>query len=355
MVSQFYGDSIFWIEVDKIKPNPYQPRREFDEQALNSLADSIRQYGVLQPLVVTRQEVLKEDGGLVTIYELVSGERRFRASKLAGLQQIPAVIRSGTDDARTKLELAIIENLQREDLNPVERARAFQRLVDEFGFKHTQIAEKVGKSREYISNTVRILALPEEMITALSEGKITEGHTRPLLMLSERPEEQQTLFKEIIYKRLTVRESEAISRKVAFERARKKEIMVDPEIVEMENKIAESLGTRVHIEKNERGGQVKIDFFSVEDLRSILTVLETNKPKDMNHMLNNHISKIQSGEIKLPEKPPQVSVKEVIEENERLSKEKETVLPNEAPIDDRSKDEVEQADEELYSIKNFSL
>src|SRR5574343_453323 len=135
-MSQYYNDSVFWVDLDKIKPNPFQPRREFDQAQLQSLADSIRQYGVLQALVVTRKEVSKEDGGLAVEYELISGERRLRASKLAGLLQVPVIIRNSEENDRLKLELAIIENLQREDLNPVDRARAFQRLVDEFNFKH---------------------------------------------------------------------------------------------------------------------------------------------------------------------------------------------------------------------------
>ncbi len=193
-MSQFYQDSIFWIEVDKIKPNPFQPRRDFDEAALKSLSDSIRQYGVLQALVVTRNEIVKPDGGLAVEYELIAGERRLRASKLAGLREVPCLIKTGEDNNLMKLELAIIENVQREDLNPVDRARAFARLANEFGFKHTTIGEKIGKSREYVSNTLRLLALPQEMLDALSEGRISEGHCRPLLMLSDRPEEQATLF-----------------------------------------------------------------------------------------------------------------------------------------------------------------
>lgn len=239
-MSQFYGDAIFWIEVEKIKPNPYQPRREFNEEALRDLAESIRMYGVLQPLVVTRSEKIKDDGGLAVEYELISGERRLRASKIAGLVQVPAIIRSNTDDARTKLELAIIENLQREDLNPVDRARSFQRLVDEFALKHAQIGAKVGKSREYVSNSLRLLMLPEEILNALSEGKISEGHARPLMMLIDRPEEQTTLFKEITMKKLSVREAESIARRVAYDKVRKKELMIDPEIVELEGKLTET-------------------------------------------------------------------------------------------------------------------
>jgi ParB family chromosome partitioning protein len=157
-MAELYSNSIFFIEVDKIKPNPFQPRREFDQRALNDLALSIRQYGVLQPLVVSRQEVPEEDGSMRVEYELIAGERRLRASRLAGLAQVPAVIRVG-DNPMAKLELAIIENLQREDLNAVERARAFLRLGEEFNFTHTQIGQKMGKSREYVSNTLRLTSI----------------------------------------------------------------------------------------------------------------------------------------------------------------------------------------------------
>ncbi|MSR70961.1 ParB/RepB/Spo0J family partition protein, partial [Candidatus Kaiserbacteria bacterium] len=187
-MSQFYNNAIFWVEVDKIKPNPFQPRKEFDEAKLADLARSIRQYGVIQPLTVSRKEVEKSDGGLATEYELIAGERRLRAAKIAGVASVPVLIRAEHDD-KTKLELAIIENLQREDLNPIDRAKAFDQMVRQFGYKHIEVAEKVGKSREYVSNSLRLLGLPQEMQDALSEGKITEGHSRPLLMLSDRPEE----------------------------------------------------------------------------------------------------------------------------------------------------------------------
>ncbi len=324
--SQFFGDSIFWIEVEKIKPNPYQPRRDFDEARLKDLSESIRMYGVLQPLVVTRKEYEKEGGGLAVEYELIAGERRLRASKLAGLQQVPVLIRGGEEDARVKLELAIIENLQREDINSVDRARAFDRLAKEFGMKHIQIAEKVGKSREYVSNTMRILMLPEEILNALSEGKLSEGHTRPLLMLVDRKEEQLTLFKEIIFKKLTVREAEAYARKVAQDRVRKKEL-IDPELIEMENKLKESLGTRVSIEKRENGGRITIDYFTAEDIR-------------------NFLDKISTNDVSIPNKSAQ-----------KISESTPLEISNEAPIDDRAPDEIieEENTEELYSVKNFGV
>ena len=233
-MSNLYSNSIFWVETDKIKPNPFQPRRDFDDATLADLADSIKQYGVLQPLTVSRVEVEKEEGGLMTEYELIAGERRLRAAKLARVSQVPVIIRVG-DSSLTKLELAIIENLQREDLNVVDRARAFFRLANEFKFTHNEIAKKMGRSREYVSNSLRILSLPEEVLNALSEGKISEGHTRPILMLADHPEEQVVLFKEILYKKITVREAEKLARKIAFDRGRKKEFMTDREITELES------------------------------------------------------------------------------------------------------------------------
>ncbi len=325
-MSNLYSNSIFWVDTDKIKPNPYQPRRDFDEARLQDLALSIKQYGVLQPLTVSRLEVEKEDGGLVTEYELIAGERRLRAARIAQVSQVPVIIRTG-DTSMMKLELAIIENLQREDLNSVDRARAFFRLANEFKFTHNEIAKKMGRSREYVSNTLRILTLPEEILNGLSEGKITEGHTRPILMLADHPEEQLVLFKEIVYKKITVREAERLARKIAYDRVRKKEFMPDPEIVELEEEFQNKLGTRVHIDRRELGGQIKIDFFSTDDLRMILAQIQKGEiEKHPAAMMDNHIASI-----------PDVGGE------------------NTAPVDDRSKDEVKEDDDTLYNISNFSV
>lgn len=338
-MSNLYSNSIFWVDTDKIKPNPFQPRREFDEASLQDLADSIRQYGVLQPLIVSRSEIETESGGLVTEYELIAGERRLRAAKLASVSQLPVVIRVG-DTALMKLELAIIENLQREDLNVVDRARAFYRLASEFKFTHNEIAKKMGRSREYVSNTLRILSLPEEILNALGEGKITEGHTRPILMLADHPEEQLVLFKEIVYKKITVREAERLARKIAYDRVRKKEFMPDPEIVELEEEFQEKLGTRVHIDRKELGGQIKIDFFSTEDLRNILESIHKSgveKSADLPAqagMLENYIAK-------LPAEPG-------------------STLPGSAgkadtAIDDRDQEEIKKDEADLYNVSDFSI
>ncbi len=319
--NKYFADSIFWIEVEKIQPNPFQPRREFDEAKLKDLSESIRMYGILQPLVVTRQETPHEDG-LIVSYELISGERRLRASKIAGLARVPALVRTSEDSDRIKLELAIIENLQREDINAVDRARAFDRLIKEFGMKHVQVAEKIGKSREYVSNTLRILALPAEMLDAVSAGKMSEGHTRPLLMLVDRPEEQMVLFKEIQTNKINVREAEMFARRIAQDRARKKD-KNDPELEELENMLAGSLGTKVYIEKREKGGKIMIDFFSNADVRGILELLNKGKggAAESLHAPGNAVLQADS-----------------------------------APIDDRSPEEKDKDDNsDLYSLKDFSL
>ncbi|HVS79541.1 MAG TPA: ParB/RepB/Spo0J family partition protein [Candidatus Paceibacterota bacterium] len=361
-MSQFQNDSIFWIELDKIRPNPFQPRREFDQAALQSLADSIKQYGVLQALVVTRKEEQRADGGIIAYYELIAGERRLRASKLAGLSQVPVLIKTGEENDLLKLELAIIENIQREDLNPLDRARAFLRLAEEFGFKHSEIGAKVGKSREYVTNTLRMLSLPEHILEALAQGKITEGHTRPLMMLVNHPQEQDTLLKEIMYKKLTVREAELIARRIAKERVRKKEYAFDPELVEIEEKLQESLGTRVQIERREQGGNVVISFFSNDDLRALLEVLDshTDKPKKVTEMLDRYIAAQQSSQSDQPaESSPassDISVSTASAAVVTVSTEPEIAPEESGPIDDRTREEIkEQEDEDIYSIKNFSI
>ncbi len=299
-MSHYHQNSIFWVEVGKIRPNPFQPRKEFSESALYELADSIRQYGVLQPLVVTRKEEQRPDGGISVYYELIAGERRLRASKIAGLDQVPVIIRKDTSD-KLRLELAIIENLQREDLNAIDRALAFERLKQEFNLTNADIGRKIGKSRVYVSNTLRILGLPEEIKSGLVAGKISEGHTRPLLMLSDRPEEQMRLYREIVLKNLSVREAEKIARRIAQDRVRKKKFVVDPRIREYEKRLSENLGTRVQIEQREHGGKILIDYFSVEDLEKILNAIQKVDPYEeggmMEHFLRKHASTLEEVKV----------------------------------------------------------
>ncbi len=268
-------DSIFWVEVDRIQPNPYQPRREFDEERLKALAESIRQYGVLQPLVVTRTEMEKAGGGLQAAYELIAGERRLRASKLIGLREVPVVIRAGEQSDKMKLELAIIENLQREDLNPIDRSKAFAQLAEAFGLSHAEVGAKVGRSREYVSNSIRLLLLPEAIQNAVVQKEITEGHARALLMLTDRPQERDTLFKEILLKKTSVRMVEQMARRIATERIRKHD--KTSEMMELEKSLTETLGTRVLIENRPNGGRVLIEFFSSEDLSHIANILAAHE------------------------------------------------------------------------------
>ncbi len=386
---ELYFSSIYWIEVDRIHPNPFQPRKTFEEAALASLAESIRQYGVLQPLTVTKKETERPGEGIKVEYELIAGERRLRAAKLAGVQQVPCVIRTAEDTDMMKLELAIIENLQREDLNPVDRAKAFKQLVDAFGLKHADIGKKVGKSREYVSNTLRILNLSEEMLNALSAGEIVEGHTRPLLMLADRPQEQNTLFHEIIAKRLNVRDSEQIARRIALDRARKNDLT--PELMQLERELSDRLGTRVRIEKGGNpgsGGKVMIEFFSVEDLTHIRSVIgqaiagtpmtptpvsvvnaavQPPQAPQMPQMpqtqpaVQNAVvaAPVQAIEPKAPEMPPAV----IREEPSAIVAIPEEVLPVDASPEMKPQAEAhatvadmpKESDEDLYSLKNFTV
>jgi ParB family chromosome partitioning protein len=321
-------DSVFWIEVDKIRPNPYQPRKDFDELNLKTLAESIRQYGVLQPLVVTRAEVEKDDGGLQSVYELIAGERRLRASKLVGLREVPVVIRTQHEDGQMKLELAIIENLQREDLNAVDRAKAFELLAKKFNLTHGEIGKKMGKSREYVSNTIRLLMLPEEMQEAIRSKIITEGHSRPLLMLSDRPEEQMTLYKEIITRKISVRDSEQLARRIAVERTRKKDLT--PEMQKLEKDLSDALGTRVHIERAASGGKVVIEFFSEDDLSAI----------------HGYISEKQ--ELQISVEAPKVWGEE---ESDSSSEIPEEEIVEGAPVVEKKPSK----DDDLYNLTNFTV
>lgn len=346
-MQEFHSNAIFWVDVDKISPNPFQPRKVFNEASLQDLADSIRQYGVLQPLVVTRQEDYSPNGGMTTRYELIAGERRLRASKIAGVAQVPVVIRSGEESDSLKLELAIIENLQREDLNPIDRAQAFKQLVDDYGYKHTEVAKKMGRSREYVSNSLRLLQLPDEMQQAVMSKEISEGHTRPLLMLNDRPEEQQTLFKEIKFKKLTVRDAEEISRRIAIEKVRKPERELNPDIIDMERETSERLGTRVEIRKRAHGGRLMIEFSSDEDLKTLLEKLQHEGVETHAAMAGAHVTHSED-EIDLDRVTDTPSI-EALPDSAVAAVDAETVAHN----TERQKEEKE--DDEWYSLDHFSV
>jgi ParB family chromosome partitioning protein len=376
----YESNSIFWIEVEKVVPNPFQPRREFDQAKLQDLADSIRMYGVLQPLVVTRREIIGENGAFTTEYELIAGERRLRASKLAGLTQVPVIIRSGEESELMKLELAIIENLQREDLNAVDRALAFKQLAERFGLSHAQVAQKVGRSREYVTNSIRLLALPEAILNALRKSDISDGHARTLLMLNDRPTEQEVVFRETLLKKLSVREVERISRKIATEKVRKKD--TDPELIEIERQFTETFGTRVQIQKTDFGGKLTIDYFAADDLRKILDMVHKGEIASFGETDTKVLARLnESTPIKSTE-PAALPQEKIFTRHDTLSVPETPILPEEmhkeynedAAVSDvlhkvaeaqsglkettgqqASLKQEESDDTDLYSIKNFSL
>ncbi len=261
-------DRVFLIEVEKIKPNPYQPRREFNTEQLQELAQSIQEFGVLQPLVVTKVEKEVPSGTEVE-YQLIAGERRLLASKLVGLERVPAIIKR-VDTGRMKLELAIIENVQRSDLNPIEAGRAYARLQDEFGLTQREIALRVGKSREVIANTLRLLNLPSHIQEALSRGEIHESQARLLLTVGS-IEKQQKMFENIVAQKMSVRK---LKEKI--------NPMKSPEELYWEQQLEEKLGAPVSIKNQSEGaGRLVIEFFSEEERKNIINKLIGNIEGEM--------------------------------------------------------------------------
>lgn len=266
-------ESIFHIEVDKISPNPGQPRRHFDEAALRELASSIREFGFIQPLVVTKKEV-ETPTGIDVAYELIAGERRLNAAKLLGLQLVPAIVRNVSLE-REKIELAVIENIQRENLNPIETARAFQRLQEEFRMTQREIAAKLGKSREVVANSVRLLDLPLYIQEALQEGKLSESHGRLLLAIDD-PAAQKALFDDITERKLTTRDvKERV--KVLMHRPSTGTAAsnLTPELRAMQDHLSAALGAPVEIHQSAGNGKITITFYSEEELDNIVRRLGT--------------------------------------------------------------------------------
>lgn len=256
------------IAISEIRTNPFQPRREFDPVKLAELSASIREHGVLQPVLVRRVE-----GG----YELVAGERRLRAAELAGLIKIPAVIGEFADVAM--MEIALVENLQREDLNAMEEAEAYRRLLDEFALTQEEVAQKVGKSRSAIANSLRLLNLPAQVKQDLCVGRTTVGHARAILGLKS-GEEQLDTWKEVISGGLSVRETEELVRRraekpVSRETSTKQPPakQADPNIKAVEDRIRQALGTKVRILHGGSSGRIEIEYYSPEELDRILEVI----------------------------------------------------------------------------------
>lgn len=274
---------VLMLPVDSIAPNPRQPRGAFDLEGLEDLAASIREHGVLQPLVVT----MSGGAGSAGSYNLIAGERRWRASMLAGLEQVPVIVKEAT--SRGMLELALVENLQRADLNPLEEATAYRALLDEFDMKQDEVADRVGKSRQAVANSLRLLRLPPAILDALAAGSISEGHARALLQVPE-AEAQLQLAQRIASEGLSVRQVEAFARRLAEQAANEEnapddeseegqpDSLYDP-LRDLEEQFRTALGTKVQLSRSRRGGRLVIYFYSDEELERIYGTIIRDEPE----------------------------------------------------------------------------
>ncbi len=264
-VEEISGNSgAFKVKLMDIEPNREQPRKQFDEEALSELADSISKHGVLQPLLVRPLT----DGS----YQLVAGERRWRASRLAGLTEVPVIVRDLTDSQVA--ELALVENLQRENLNPLEEANGYKELGEKFGYTQEQIAEVVGKSRSAVANSLRLLALPKSVATLVSEGKLSMGHARALLSLEDE-KMMSDLAKLIVANDLSVRETERLARNMKKDEPKgKKSKKRNPFYDEAELALSDVLGRKVRITKSSKKGALEIEFFDDADLKKLLKIFD---------------------------------------------------------------------------------
>jgi len=263
-------ESIFNVEIDKIRPNPNQPRKEVNDDTLEELAASIGEHGVLQPLIVNKIEKATDRGREVE-YELVAGERRWRASRMAGLPFVPVIIRDNS--ANEKLEVALVENIQRKDLNAIDLALAFKQLQDNFGLKHTEIANKIGKSRPTVTNTVRLLSLPKEIQKAIADNRINEGHGRAIMTAG--PTVHMPIFRRIIKDNLSVRRTEELARKLSshYKTNQKSVGPKNPLFRKLERNLQETLGRRVSITKRGEVGHLRVEFASQKELDLLVSLL----------------------------------------------------------------------------------
>jgi len=260
--SALSGERVQEVSVASIVPNPHQPRKHFQEEKLQELSNSIKQHGILLPLIVTKNG---------DVFEIVAGERRYRAAKLAGLLTVPVIVRSFEE--QQKLELAVIENVQRHDLNPLEEARAYRKMMDMFQLHQDEVAVKVGKSRSAVANSVRLLSLPIEVQRALEEGKITEGHAKAILSISN-PEKQRALFDVIVKQNLTVRQTEEKARLEVPVKAYHRVLSKDPQLKSFEDALCETLGTKVEVKKQGGGVNITMHYYSRDDVTQLLERLK---------------------------------------------------------------------------------
>lgn len=263
----------FECNIDNIATNKYQPRTDFNEKDLEELADSIKEHGILQPLVVRRD---KENDGK---FELIAGERRFRASKMVNLETVPVIVRD-IEDENTLLELALIENIQRTDLNPVEEAEAYQNLISRFEYTQEEAAARIGKSRSSIANLLRLLNLPEFILRDISKGSLSEGHARPLLRLIDNPGAIKEVRDSVISKRLSVRQTELLVKKIlsspqqqGVDKKKPKEEIPSSYCSALVNQLTNKLSSKVAITQNGPRGKIEIEYYSLDDLERVIGVV----------------------------------------------------------------------------------
>jgi ParB family chromosome partitioning protein len=254
------------VPIDDIVPNPMQPRQGLDREALEELAASIREHGLIQPLIVSQVPDTEPQR-----YQLIAGERRLEAAKLADLTKVPVIVREASP--QEMLELALVENIQRADLNPLEQATAYRHLIDDFGLTQDQVAERVGKSRVAVANSVRLLRLPDEIKGSLAQGQITEGHARAMLAL-DGPDGQRNVWKAVLGRGLNVRQTEEMVRRLtAGPRPKRLEQPPSPETKALEDRFREALGTKVQLFRSKHGGRLVIHFYSEEDLQALYELM----------------------------------------------------------------------------------
>jgi ParB family chromosome partitioning protein len=254
-------EEVRYVPVSKIRPNRYQPRREFKSAELEELADSIKKHGILQPLLLTQETA--------DTYELIAGERRWRAAQLAGLTEVPAIIKTASD--LEKLELALIENIQRQDLNPIEKAMSYKQLIDSFALTQEEASKRLGLSRSALANTLRLLNLPDAMQKAIADGELNEGQARALLTLESLPDQRQALFEQLIQYKLPVRQVEEAAKKIKAGKPLK--MLPDFNVQARIDELQQLLQTKVDIQWSGKKGKITIDIFELDEVDALIKKL----------------------------------------------------------------------------------
>lgn len=266
LINDTAKENVTMLKISRVEPNKEQPRKVFDEEKLNMLADSIKKHGVIQPIIVKDTKS--------GFYQIVAGERRWRASRIAGLKEIPAIIRSY--DELATMQIALIENLQREDLNPIEEALGYKALLDEFSFTQEQVSEQVGKSRSAIANSIRLLALPQQVREMLEKKELSSGHARAVLAVND-DESKLLLAQKIVENSLNVRQAEQLAKALNAPKKEKREkplTQLDIQIGEIQKRMSEVLGTKVKIQNGAKKGKIEIEYYSENDLERLLKILD---------------------------------------------------------------------------------